>query len=77
MSRVFSLSPSVPVETIARLCVISNDARACGHSLLVEKFDWHAIIAVLTELFVSLLSKPVLPHILEVVDLVVDTWGSE
>ena len=77
MSRVFPLSPCVPVETVASLSVICNDTRACRHGLLVEEFDWHAVIAILAKLFVSLLSQPVLPHILEVVNFVVDTGGCE
>lgn len=77
MSWVFSLPPRIPVESIARLCVISDDFRASWHLLFVEELNGHAIVAIFAELFIGFLSQPVLPHILELIDLVVDAWGCE
>ena len=77
VSWIFSLPPGVPVETVACLSVVRNDARASWHSLLIQELDGHAVVAVLTELFVSFLSEPVLPHVLEVIDFIIDTRRRE
>lgn len=77
MARVLSLSPDVPVETVAGLSVVCNDAGSLWHRLAIEQLDGLAVVSILAKLFIGLWSQPVLPHLLEVVDFVVDTRGSE
>jgi len=72
---VLALAPDVPVERVACLCVDSNHSCAFRKRFTVEKRDWHSVVAILTELFVSFVCEPLLPELLEVVDFIIDTWS--
>jgi len=70
---VLTLSPDVPVKTVALLCIVRQHTRARWHSFSIKELDWHAVVAVFSELFVGLRSQPVLPVLFKVIYFIVDT----
>ena len=75
MTWVLALSPDVPVEAVALLCIVCQHTRARWHGLFIKELDGHAVVAVLSKFLVSLRRQPVLPVLLEVVNFIVDTRG--
>lgn len=55
ITRVFALTPSVPVKTVTSLRVVGEDVGVVWQLLVVQKLDLLAVVAVLAELLIRLI----------------------